>query len=118
MLNIREGLTLYFYNDYVDMRKSIAGLSAIVLNELQLKPDDGSVYIFNNRNRDKLKIIFYDRNGFVLYYKLLHRKKFSAIKSSGLRYQRLTAEQLDWLLAGLDLEIQVKFPEINYRYFY
>lgn len=118
MLNISANLTIYFYTGYVDLRKSIAGLSAIVLHELKRKPDDGSIYIFNNRNRDKLKIIFYDRNGFVLYYKILHRKKFSTIKSSGLNYQQLTAEQLDWLLAGLDLEIHRQFPETNYRYFY
>lgn len=118
MLKLREELKIYFYTGYVDMRKSIVGLSAIVLNDLKLKPDDGSVYLFNNRNMDKLKIIFYDRNGFVLYYKVLNRKKFSAIKANGLTYQLLTTEQLDWLLAGLDLEVQMQFPEINYRYFY
>lgn len=118
MLKLQDELKIYLYCNAVDMRKSITSLSALVYNEFNLSPDNGSVYVFNNRAMDKLKILFYDRNGFVLYYKILNKKKFKVIKAKGLKYKELSVEQLDWLLAGLDIEIMTKFPEIKYRYFY
>ena len=118
MLKIRDGLKIYLYTEIVDMRKSIQGLSALVISELLLSPDNGSVYIFSNRSMDKVKILFYVRNGFVLYYKVLSKKKFSIIKAQGLKYNILTVEQLDWLLAGLDIEVMQNFPEVKYSYFY
>lgn len=118
MLKIRDGLKIYLYSMAVDMRKSINTLSVLVVDELEFTPNDGSVYIFRNKALDKIKILFYDRNGFVLYYKVLSKKKFSAIVAKSLKCCELSPEQLDWLMAGLDLECMQIFPEIKYRYFY
>ncbi len=118
MLKIRDGLKIYLYQLAIDIRKSINGLSALVVESLTLNPNDGSVYIFYNKAMDRFKILFYDRNGFVLYYKILDKKRFSVIKVQELLCRELTAEQLDWLLAGLDLEAMQQFPEIKYRYFF
>lgn len=118
MLKIRDGLKIYLYQQAIDMRKQINGLSMLVVDKLQLNPGDGAVYIFWNNKSDRLKILFYDRNGFVLYYKVMDKNKFNIIKNHGLNYKELTAEQLDWLLAGLNIEIMQDFPEIKYRYFY
>ena len=118
MLKVRDGLKIYLYREPVDIRKSINSLSVLVVEFLKLSPNDGSVYIFYNKAIDRLKILFYDRNGFVLYYKILDKKKFNIIKTQELMYRELTAEQLDWLLAGLDLEAMQQFPEIKYRYFF
>ena len=100
------------------MRKAMYSLSALVVSEIKLKPDDGSLYIFYNKALNKIKILFHDRNGFVLYYKALSRKKFGIIKSQGMQCSELTPKQLDWLLAGLDIEVAQEFPEINYSYFF
>ena len=97
MLKPKDGVKIYFYTEFVDMRKSVNGLSAIVINELKLEPSNGSVYIFCNRAHNKVKILFYDRNGFVLYYKIMNNKKFSKIKNIGLNYKEISFEQLDWL---------------------
>ena len=113
-----NGIKIYLYREPVDIRKSINSLSVLVVEFLKLSPNDGSVYIFYNKAIDRLKILFYDRNGFVLYYKILDKKKFNIIKTQELMYRELTAEQLDWLLAGLDLEAMQQFPEIKYRYFF
>lgn len=117
MLKIRDNLKIYLYQFAIDMRKSINGLARIVAEDVSLKPEDGSLYVFWNKSFTKLKILFYDRNGFVLYYKSLTSKKFHILKRD-TPYFELTFAQLDWLLAGLDAEIMQDFPEINYGYFY
>jgi len=116
MLKIRKNIKIYLYQKPIDMRKSINGLTILVNEILNLNPRNSSVYIFWNNKSDRLKILFYDRNGFVLYYKILDKKKFKIIKSNSL--QELTPEQLDWLLAGLDIEILMQFPEVKYTYFF
>lgn len=118
MLKVRENLKIFLSQESVDMRKSVNGLSILVLEALKLQPQDGSLYIFWNRCMNKLKILFYDRNGFVLYYKILDKGKFCILKKIGSSSLELTIEQLDWLIAGLNIEIIQKFPEIKYRYFY
>lgn len=66
----------YLYAHTTDMRKGFRGLSGIVRNELGRDPADGSVYIFINRRRDKVKMLVWDRTGFVLYYKSLESGTF------------------------------------------
>ena len=60
---------IMLYNKVVDMRKSIGGLSILVSDILSLNPSDGSIYIFFNKKHDKLKILYWDKNGFTLLYK-------------------------------------------------
>ena len=62
------------YNKVVDMRKSIDGLSILVSDTLSLNPSDGSIYIFFNKKHDKLKMLYWDKNGFTLLYKDLKRR--------------------------------------------
>jgi transposase len=57
-------------------RKSYRGLAAIVEQELEHNPFDGGLYAFINRRRGKIKLLFWEDNGFVLYYKSLAEKKF------------------------------------------
>ena len=66
----------FLYAHTTDMRKGFRGLSGLVRNELKRDPADGSVYIFINRRRDKIKLLVWDRNGFVLYYKSLESGTF------------------------------------------
>jgi transposase len=85
----------------VDFRRSIDGLSVIVLEVLEEKPIEGSIFVFYNTARNKLKILGWHRNGFVLIYKRLERKRFTVLGSEN-GYVTLSNEQLNWLLAGLD----------------
>jgi transposase len=60
----------------VDFRRSIDGLSALVMTEMKGNPKE-SIYLFINRGRDKIKCLFWHKNGFVLFYKRLEKGKFS-----------------------------------------
>jgi len=59
------------------MRKSFNGLSGLVRNELGREPTCGDVFVFLNRNRTHLKLLHWERGGFVLYYKRLERGSFT-----------------------------------------
>lgn len=67
---------IYLYRNPVDFRKSFRGLAAIVEQELGHNPFDGGLYAFTNRQRNKIKCLFWEDNGFVLYYKSLAEEKF------------------------------------------
>lgn len=93
---------VYLYRDPVDFRKSYRGLSAIVEQELGRDPFSGKLYIFINRHRNKIKCLFWEDNGFVLYYKALAEEKFRW-PDHDQTLLAVTGQQLNWLLDGYDL---------------
>lgn len=91
---------VHVYLEPVDMRKSIDGLAAIVELELELSPFSSALFVFCNRGRDKVKLLYWERNGFVLWYKRLEKQRFRWPS----QLSNLSSEQLSWLLDGLDVE--------------
>ena len=98
---------IYLYRGYVDFRKSINGLVAIVEQELNRSAFDSALYLFSNRAHDKVKILYWDTTGFALWYKRLekHRFKWPKSDSGKLANQELQIDeqQLHWLLSGYDI---------------
>ena len=86
----------------VDFRKSINGLAALVEEELELSVLSGAIFVFCNKNRDKLKLLYRDETGFALWYKRLDEHKFKWPKISATSMQ-MTEQQLHWLLSGFDV---------------
>ncbi len=84
-----------------DMRKSINGLSMLIEQALELNPFSGDMFVFCNRRRTIIKILYYDTNGFCLWLKRLeeHRFKWPEVKKEVIL---IGAKELSWLLAGLD----------------
>jgi transposase len=64
---------VYLHREPVDFRKSINGLSVIVESDMAMSPFSGALYVFINRARDKLKLIYWDNSGFALFYKRLEK---------------------------------------------
>ena len=93
---------IHLYRKPVDFRKSYRGLSAIVELELGHNPFTGELYVFINRQRTKLKCLFWERNGFVLYYKALAEEKFHWPKHDE-KLLTVTGQQINWLLDGYDI---------------
>jgi len=103
MLIPYENRTIYIASKPVDFRMSIDGLSNFVQKEAKTYLHDGSIYVFYNSNKDKIKCLFWDRNGFVLYYKRLDKCKFK-IKKMLHSIESITATELDILLSGFESE--------------
>jgi len=100
----------------VDMRKSIDGLSIVVAREFDLDPFCGQLFVFCNRKRTLVKILYWDRNGFCLWQKRLERDRFRWPESDQ-EIMELDHRQLRWLLDGLDTR-QVGHDRLRYRRVY
>ncbi|MEQ1789932.1 MAG: IS66 family insertion sequence element accessory protein TnpB [Rickettsiales bacterium] len=114
MLKVRAGIQIYVSVLPIDMRKSIDSLSVLVTQEFNQSPQSGHLYLFFNRCRDKVKVIYWDRNGFVLHYKRMERHRFVVPVLTGQNQLVITETQLNGLLAGLNFEIMGDFSEIEY----
>jgi transposase len=86
-----------------DMRKSINGLALLVGDLLDGALFSGSCFVFCNRGRDRIKILYWDRNGFCLWMKRLEQHRFQWPKTEA-EVLEITREALAWLLAGLDVQ--------------
>ena len=114
----REGIKVYVQLTPVDMRKAINGLTALVVDNFSLPPQSGDLFIFYNKSRDKVKAIYWDKNGFVLHYKRLDRAKFKFSKSAKDGALEISHDQLQWLFAGLDFQLMNQFSDLNYEHYY
>lgn len=103
MIRPSNEIAVYLYTGRVDMRKSIDGLAALVQNELHLNPLMPAVFVFCNRQRDKIKLLCWENNGFVLWYKRLESERFKWLKTAQKHPVNLTGKELNWLLDGLDI---------------
>lgn len=107
MIHWQEGISIYLHRDPVDFRKSINGLSVIVDEAMGLSPFASGLFVFCNRKRDKLKVLYWDQTGFALWYKRLEKDKFKWPHKVDSTTLTLTHEQWDWLLRGLNfMDIQ------------
>lgn len=104
MLGLPPSVRIYFATELADMRKGIDGLRAIVEGTLRHDPYGGHLFVFVGKAKDKVKILFWDRSGFVLYMKRLEKGRFQ-LPTVDVRRQEIVIEpaQLAMLLDGIDL---------------
>jgi transposase len=116
MLTHSEGMSVYLACGATDMRKSIDGLAAVVKYSFDLDVFSNSLFVFCNKSRNKLKILFWSHNGFWLYYRRLDSGTFRWPKSSqDGKALAISSRQLQWLLDGLALEQHKAHPEVLAR---
>lgn len=104
MLSALDSAQVYLACGSTDLRKSIDGLAALVSQDFALDLFDSSLFVFCNKGRDKIKILFWDHNGFWLYYRRLERGTFRWPAHKGEPTKPISRRQLQWLLDGLTLE--------------
>jgi len=105
---------VFLYRSAVDFRKGHRGLSAIVEQEIGHNPFSGRLYIFVNRAKSRIKILFWEKNGFVLYYKALAEEKFLWPESSATLLT-INGEQLNWLMDGYDIAAMKPHKTLRYE---
>lgn len=104
MLSFHDRLKIYAYTQPTDMRKGINGLSGIIREQLDCDPADGSLFIFVNRTRDRMKLLHFASGGYWLYYRLLEKGTFEQLKARGGSYHlQIDATELSMLLSGVSL---------------
>jgi len=105
MIGPGTGVRVYLACGATDMRKGIAGLSALAQEVLRQKPTSGAVFAFRGRKGDRLKLLYWDGQGFCLYYKVLERGRFPWPNTKA-GVARLTSAQLAMLWEGIDWRCQ------------
>ena len=101
MLRPGNDVQVYLYAEPVDMRKAIDGLSVLVEQEMALSPSMDALFVFCNRGRDKIKLLCWERNGFIVWYKRLEKQRFRWPKVG--ETLSLSGQELNWLLDGFDI---------------
>ena len=104
MLGLPPSVRIYFATELTDMRNGIDGLRAIVESVLKHDPYEGHLLVFVGKAKDKVKILFWDRSGFVLYLERLEKGRFQLPVIDARRKQvSMEPAQLAMLLDGIDL---------------
>ena len=110
MLSLPPGIQIFMAIEPVDMRKSFDCLSAAVQTVFARNVLDGHLFLFLNRRRDRVKILFWEPDGLVIWYKRLEAGTFQKLdpafradRSSGQAGLELTATDLALLLSGIDV---------------
>jgi transposase len=116
MLNIETTALNHVYLSCgtTDMRNSIDGLAAIVTHQFKLDPFSSSLFVFCNKQRDKIKILRWETTGFTLWYKRLENGKFQWPDKTE-KPETISERQLRWLLDGLSVEQPKAHREVTAR---
>lgn len=105
MISFNSSQRFFLYRGVTDMRKSFDGLRGLVQNELQMPLTSGDVFIFINKPRNSIKLLVWDRSGFVIYYKRLEAGTFEIPSGSeGTKSIPMKWEELVMMLEGISLK--------------
>lgn len=103
MINIHESTKVFLCSQAIDMRLSFDGLAGLVKSYFSMSPTCGHLFVFFSRRRDRMKLLFWDREGFVLYYKRLERGTFSWLDDLDLSDgEGMEAADFAIILAGIN----------------
>ena len=105
---------VYLCRQPIDFRKAIQGLSVLVEQELELNPFENALYVFINRHHNKIKVLYWHRNGFCLWLKRLESDKFAWPREDETATHSVTLQEFEWLLEGFDLWKNTPHKTLNF----
>lgn len=110
MLTFASTTRIFAYVRPTDMRKGVAGLSAIVRGEFQADPTDGSLFLFINQRRDRMKLLHFVDDSFWIHYRLLEAGTFETLRPrvQGACQLQMDTTELSMLIAGVSLAQSVR----------
>ena len=106
MIALASPLRVFLYRRATDMRKSFHGLIALTESALKQDPLSGSLFVFLNRRRDRIKILYWGQTGFCIWYQQLQQGTYQLPAEDALEAQEaveVTRAQLSLILEGIDL---------------
>jgi transposase len=106
MIHLPASVRVYLCLTACDMRKSFDSLHALVRERLELDAYAGHLFVFASRRRDRIKILYWDRDGFALWSKRLEDGTYAVPfeDNDGEQRREITAQELGALLSGIDLD--------------
>lgn len=104
MLHLSPQCRYYLYNGYIHMRSGFDRLSGIVTSQMSLSPTDGSIFIFLNKNRNQVKLLLWEGDGFAIYHKRLEQGTYElpGVHDCSGRIA-ISSDQLQLILHGIKL---------------
>ena len=114
MIKLQIDVPIMIATAPIDMRKSIDGLCVAVAELLKRNPQEKQLFLFRNKRADKVKLLYWDTNGFCLLYKRLEKQRFKFPKCLSGESFTITEKQLSWLLAGFDFAKMNAYPELDF----
>jgi transposase len=105
MIHLPASVRVYLCLTACDMRKSFDSLHAMVRDYLELDAFGGHLFVFASRRRDRVKILYWDRDGFAVWSKRLEEGTYAVPFEDGgaERRREITAQELGAILSGIDL---------------
>lgn len=103
MIGLTSHHRYFLYDQPCDMRKGFDGLSGLITAQMHRSPSDGSVYLFVNRRKDRMKMLVWESGGFMLYYKRLEQGQFELPVAQNSTQLSLDWETLVLMLTGISL---------------
>jgi transposase len=100
-------MAVYLHRAPVDFRKQINGLAVLVAESMQLDPFKPALYVFSNGARNRVKVLYWDGQGFCLWLKRLEKHRFVWPLTHEAEVIALNGDQLNWLIGGYDI---FRFP--------
>ena len=123
MLTFSRTTRVFLATQPTDMRKGFDGLFALVENVIQEDPFSGHLFVFRNARRDRLKLLWWDRDGLALFYKRLEKGSYQfptdttartsnrpAVDQGSARRCEIRADELSLLLEGIELSSVKRRP--------
>ena len=103
MISFGTNTKVYLAAGVTDMRKAINGLMVLVEDVLEADPFSSHLFVFCNRLRNKIKILYWHNNGFWLFYRRLEKQRFWWPATDEQVSVEISPRELSWLLEGLDI---------------
>jgi transposase len=104
MIMLPSAVRIFFCTRPTDMRKSFDGLTGLVQECFQQDPLTGHLFLFVNRRRDRIKLLYFDRDGLAIWYKRLEAGSFEMPRAAAADGVELQPAQLAMILSGIDLQ--------------
>ena len=103
MLTLNSFNRIFLHRQFVDFRKSINGLATIVQDEMELNPFEKFLFVFSNKRKNKIKLLYWDRTGFALWYKRLEKGQFKWPSKISQEVLEIDDQKMAWLINGVDI---------------
>jgi transposase len=112
VLSLTSALRIFLATEPADMRKGFDGLSLLVRERIAQDPLSGHLFVFRNKRRDRVKILYWDKDGFALWYKRLEKGTFRFPEAKDGRVE-VTPAEMAAVLEGIDLSRARRFPRFS-----